>query len=978
MTFKKTSLLLIIAAFISISSVTTLSQATYAVTASDWKAGNIIDDSLFTYADAMNVAQIQTFLNNMVGTGTNGVPGQCDTNGTRTSEYGGGTRAEYAANASLHPRTGAFYPPFTCLKDFYEVPKTVPGPGIPANNYGGKPIPAGAKSAAQLIWDAAQKYNISPKVLLVKLGTESAGPLTSDDWPTLSQYTYAMGSHCPDSGPDGSANCNTDYSGFSIQISSAASLLRYYLDNMTAPWWPYTKPYQNNSIYWNIVESGCGAANVLVDNKATAALYTYTPYQPNQAALNNMYGNGDSCSAYGNRNFWLTYNDWFGVTNNPSMQFSVIQDPNSSTLYLQTSAGKYYFSSDAMVQTWGLGTSTVVQVSKAYFDSFTTIGPVSRLIKDDWGNLFLVDDGKLHYIRDSSYIKLWNLDSSKAVQSRGLLNSMLNDRWVGRFVRDINQPDGQVWLIDNGTKRAMPNGNALYAWGYTSSQLTTLTTDYLDSIPTSTAVSQYASDGSTEYLVDMNRKLSFTNTNVENAFVGSQSPVIYAANTLSFLPTMSAWQFVVDASNGRWYMLENGKKHYITTGKIAEIWGKSSSQGLTGVSSRFIAGLQDGGDLQYVVQTTNPSMYWVIDGAKHYINDSDTANAWTKTGTTTPIYSSQSLSLLSRGADATTTIKAAGSSYFYIMDAGIKRYLMSPNSINGWEDAVMNTKNSLVDIIPEGSFLDYIVKNAAGQTYLLMNSKSYLIDPTYYAEWNITSKTPVVSNATIDRYASSGITLQAYIRIGNSSYVMLNGNKIPITTNYDAYQPASLGQATLPSDYFSTATEATYLARSTDTKDKSIWLINNGKKYLLSSFAIYVSYGYLSRNVSLTSLAPEALSLIPTAPETPGLFLRRQGSYGIKFINFGSSLGFPNGDTLSSFLGSAPILTVSDSVYNSFPLTGSVSKIVKDDLGRIYLMEDGKKRWITNSKAYDVYRNNPVTYLYGTTMSIIPNGTPIN
>lgn len=296
-----------------------------AVIASDWKAGNIIDDPLFTDKNSMSVDQIQTFLNNKVGTGTNGTPGQCDSYGVKVSELGGGTRSEYGAT---HDNPA----PFTCLKDYYEVPKTEPGPETPENNYGGKPIPSGAKSAAQIIWDAAQTYNISPKVLLVKLGTESAGPLTSDDWPFLRQYTYAMGSHCPDSGPGGSANCDTDYAGFSIQMYSAASLLRWYLDNMTESWWPYKKPYQTNSILWNIKESGCGEADVYIENLATAALYTYTPYQPNQAALNNMYGLGDGCSAYGNRNFWRTFNDWFDPykTVKSGVTMNIISQPDST------------------------------------------------------------------------------------------------------------------------------------------------------------------------------------------------------------------------------------------------------------------------------------------------------------------------------------------------------------------------------------------------------------------------------------------------------------------------------------------------------------------------------------------------------------------------------------------------------------------------------------------------------------------------
>lgn len=270
-----------------------------AVTAADWRAGRIIDDGAFTDANAMSVAQIQSFLNSKVP--------NCDTWGTQASEFGGGTRAQYGAS---HGNPA----PFTCLKDYYEVPKTSPGPGEPASNYGGAAIPPGARSAAQIISDAAIKYNISPKVLLVKLATESPGPLTTDDWPFKRQYLYAMGAHCPDSGPGGAANCDANWASFSLQMDEAASLMRWYLDSMRQPWWQYKKPYQVNNILWNVTERGCGGANVYIETMATAALYTYTPYQPNQAALNNMYSTGDNCSAYGNRNFWRVFNDWFGST----------------------------------------------------------------------------------------------------------------------------------------------------------------------------------------------------------------------------------------------------------------------------------------------------------------------------------------------------------------------------------------------------------------------------------------------------------------------------------------------------------------------------------------------------------------------------------------------------------------------------------------------------------------------------------------
>lgn len=151
----------------------------HAVTAADWKAGRIIDDSVFTNSTSMTPQEVQNFLNARVPV--------CDTNGTQATGRWNASAGRYYTRAEWGALNGN-PAPFTCLKDFWEVPKTDPTPGQPANNYGGAPVPAGAKSAAQIIWDAAQRYQISPKVLLTTIQKESYGPLTSDDWPYRSQY----------------------------------------------------------------------------------------------------------------------------------------------------------------------------------------------------------------------------------------------------------------------------------------------------------------------------------------------------------------------------------------------------------------------------------------------------------------------------------------------------------------------------------------------------------------------------------------------------------------------------------------------------------------------------------------------------------------------------------------------------------------------------------------------------------------------
>lgn len=262
-----------------------------ALSGGEFNASRIIDDPVFFNPSTMLPSDIQAFLNAKLPA--------CDTNGTQP--YGGTTRGAYGASRG-------YPPPYTCLKDYVQ---TIPGVG--ADAYCGGSIGAGTKTAAQIIYEVGQACGVSQKVLLVLLQKEQG--LVTDDWPWSVQYTKATGMGCPDSalGTDVDSNqngCYDEYEGFFKQIYYGARQYQRYAKQ--ASLFNY-KAGQNNYIQYN-PNAGCGGSNVVIQNQATAGLYNYTPYQPNAAALANLYGSGDSCSAYGNRNFWRLYNDWFGTT----------------------------------------------------------------------------------------------------------------------------------------------------------------------------------------------------------------------------------------------------------------------------------------------------------------------------------------------------------------------------------------------------------------------------------------------------------------------------------------------------------------------------------------------------------------------------------------------------------------------------------------------------------------------------------------
>lgn len=250
-----------------------------AVTGSEFNPGNIISDSVFFNGSTYSVQETQSFLNSKVPTCLLGVNGR-KVPGTADPAYPSG-RVIYANN---------------CLKDYRESIPNINGDNFCASVSGGN------YSSSELIVKVSTACNVSPKVLIVLLEKEQS--LVTDAYPSTVQYSSATGFNCPDTAP-----CSSASSGFFKQIYSAARQFQSYGTGIFT-WYPVGTTTQ---VRFN-PNSGCGSSSVFIQNRATAALYYYTPYQPNSAALNNLYGTGDGCSAYGNRNFWRMYNDWFGTT----------------------------------------------------------------------------------------------------------------------------------------------------------------------------------------------------------------------------------------------------------------------------------------------------------------------------------------------------------------------------------------------------------------------------------------------------------------------------------------------------------------------------------------------------------------------------------------------------------------------------------------------------------------------------------------
>lgn len=236
------------------------------------------------------------------------------------------------------------------------------------------------KSAAEIIYDAAIEFEISPRFLLVLLQREQS--LVEDDSPSQDQLDWAMGyavcDDCSKSDPR-----IAKFKGFGNQVYYAAKRIResylYDLDRRG-----YTETGLGPGI-----EKIIDGSTVIPVNNATAALYTYTPH------------------LHGNENFAKIWNRWFSYE---YVAGSLLQNKEDGGIWLIqagqrrpiTSRTAFYsrFNADTLIQ---VGSSTLEQYpigAPIHFPNYS-------LLRSPSGTVYLlVDDTRRGFVSQEAFRSL--------------------------------------------------------------------------------------------------------------------------------------------------------------------------------------------------------------------------------------------------------------------------------------------------------------------------------------------------------------------------------------------------------------------------------------------------------------------------------------------------------------------------------------------------------------------------------------------
>jgi hypothetical protein len=321
----------LLASFVSVLAPANVESAS-AADSRLFSAGNIVSDAVFFDGAAMSADGVQNFLNSQVSTCGNS----------------------------------------NCLRNYSQATPTMPAIAGRCATYTGR----ASETAAQIIANVGAACDISQKVMLVLLQKEQ-GLVTSSS-PSAAVLNKATGYACPDT-----AACDAAFSGFFFQIYHAARQFKSYAANPTG--YNYRAGRVNTIQYHP--NAACGSSAVYIENVATAGLYNYTPYQPNASALANLYGSGDACGAYGNRNFFRMFTDWFG---SPTVGTSLLRTASGPNIYLISGGSKYLIPNAALLSSYS-ALGGVAVVSQSVLDVYTTKQNASNIIRSTNGGIFFHD-----------------------------------------------------------------------------------------------------------------------------------------------------------------------------------------------------------------------------------------------------------------------------------------------------------------------------------------------------------------------------------------------------------------------------------------------------------------------------------------------------------------------------------------------------------------------------------------------------------
>ncbi|SDH81863.1 hypothetical protein [Agrococcus jejuensis] len=894
-----------------------------AADASGFQSGLIVSDANFYDGGAMSASQVQSFLDGQMR--------QCASG-------------------------------YTCLRGYAQSTPT-----MAANAYCGAIQGQGSESAASIIARIGAACNISQRFLLVLLQKEQS--LVTSTAPVQRQYDRATGFACPDTAP-----CDSSYGGFFYQVYYAARQFNVYKRFPTS--------YNHQPAAWNNVlfhpNAACGSSRVYIQNSATAGLYNYTPYQPNGAALGNLYGTGDGCSSYGNRNTWRMWTDWFG---DPSRAQAAAFMRNASTgqIFLVANGRKHYVG-DPSLFTDFVPLYVIETRDASYLDALPTGANLSNVVRSTSGAVYLVRAGVRYYFRSCADIQAWGYSCG---DSAYLSDDQMTRLQAGGDVEmTVRASDGTNWLVQSGSRRQLSDLDLPPQFGYSTRTLA-LAPNAIAHLPVGAPV---IGQGDVVRSADYSqyRLQASTGTwSVPGATIGLRflwfAPV-FTAESLRLLPASAGTLPIRFAdSSGAYVIADSG----ILRVRESEYGGlpftrvpDGTGQSLPATSAAATAphfATEYGGDGRW---------YLVANGTRAHVQNMDwyrQIQAQQGVPSTVWVVARGVLDgIPERSSYSDGTLVRGPSGAVYLMSGGNGIHVASMDIVSalGLSTSITEVSQSIINGLASrtGVLNDYGIQ-CNGVSYLAANGQLMpYASAAVRAEWGRTdialgslcSRLTISSQAAgVFAYDQTGRTYMAddgalrYIDSA-ATYASVNGtsDRVRITRA----GALAIGQGPWVRPVYRPGALVSTPGRS------EVWIVDGTTLRHLGSFATSTSMGLGTANTQVPNEAIASYGQWSTLPTS----LVVCGSTA--YVASGGRLLPMSAQVRAQFPASA-FTSLSGALCGAIPVGSQATQLIRGTDGRVYWVENGQRHWLGGAALQRLGGSNPqITAVDATVLGAIPVG----
>lgn len=298
------------------------------------------------------------------------------------------------------------------------------------------------KSAAQIIFEESQTYQLSPKFILTMLQKEQS--LLTDGSPSQDQLDWAVGFGVCDSCSKNDPSLSV-FRGFYNQVSDLAEKVRVnYLRDLSNLGRTFTG--------WGpgITKTTLDGYEITPMNKATAVLYTYNPFRGGDGRIGANY------------NFWRIWQRYFIRTYPDNTLLQVLGEPG--VWLIQNNKRRAFVSKSALYSRYD--PKRIIQVSQNELDKYEIGVPIKfanySLLRSPKGTVYLLVNDTIRGITSKEVFRTlgFNPEEVKSVTQDDLKDYQEGDPITiesaypaGGLLQ--NKKTGAVFYVENGKKQGI-------------------------------------------------------------------------------------------------------------------------------------------------------------------------------------------------------------------------------------------------------------------------------------------------------------------------------------------------------------------------------------------------------------------------------------------------------------------------------------------------------------------------------------------